>query len=103
MTLDLTALESSVELTVLVQPRAPREEVGGTHSRALRVRVHAPPREGLANEAVRRALARALGARPGNVQILSGHRSRRKRVRIHGSPEELRLRLERLAEGPRPV
>lgn len=62
----------------------------GTHGDALRVRVRAPPEGGKANEEVRRVLADALGVPPSSVEIVSGHRSRRKRVRVSGvTPERI--------------
>jgi len=50
----------AVEFWVHVQPRAQRAEVAGSRSDALLVRVTAPPRDGEANEAVRRLLAETL-------------------------------------------
>lgn len=95
--LDLHELEGAVEVALWVQPRAPKDEVGGTRAGALRVRISAPPVEGRANEALLRTLARALDTRPSAVTLLSGERGRRKRVRIKGVPRELRRRLLDLA------
>jgi uncharacterized protein (TIGR00251 family) len=64
---------------------------------ALVVRVHAPPAEGQANLAVCRALAGAFGVPPRAVSLVSGARSRRKRARIAGDPQELAARLRRIA------
>jgi uncharacterized protein (TIGR00251 family) len=74
--------------------------VGGTRAGALVVRVHAPPAEGQANLAVRRALAAAFEVAPGAVDLVAGERSRRKRARIGGDPRALSALLERIAREP---
>ena len=103
MSLETRRLAEGVEVLVLVHPRSPREEVGGSQAGALRVRVHAPPEGGRANEAVRHALATALGIRTAQIQLVSGARSRRKRIRVEGDPERILARLETLEGTPEPV
>ncbi len=98
-----TGPDPGVEFWVHVRPRASRERAGGTHGDALVVRVHAAPTEGRANAAVRRLLADALEVRPAAIELAAGARSRRKRVRISGDPEQLSARLEHLAQAPEPV
>jgi uncharacterized protein (TIGR00251 family) len=103
VTLEISRLEGAVEFAVQVHPRSPRTEVGGAHAGALRIRVHAAPVEGHANEAVRKAVARVLGVRAADVEIVSGLRGRRKRLRVMGDPPDLADRLISLAEAPRAV
>jgi len=98
MSLDLRTLSDGVEIAVHVRPRASREGVGGLYGSALQVRVHAAPSDGAANRAVCEALARALGVRKRAVDLVSGPRSRRKRVRVAGDPTELSTRLLELAD-----
>ena len=81
-------------------PRAARERVGGVYGEALRVAVQAAPVGGAANAACARALARALGVRPGAVSLDPGARGRRKAVRVAGDPERLETALRRLAVEP---
>ncbi len=71
-------------LNVWVQPKASRNEICGFREGFLRVRVTAPPAEGEANLLCRQLLAKALGIPPGDVEIVGGQKSRRKRVRVHG-------------------
>jgi len=72
-------------IDVLVQPRASRNEVAGEDELGrLRVRVTAPPEGGKANESLIRVLASHFGVPRSNVEIVSGFKSRRKRVRIAG-------------------
>jgi uncharacterized protein (TIGR00251 family) len=71
-------------LDLWVQPRASRNEILGYRDELLRVRVTAAPTEGEANRLCREVLAEALEIPPSRVEILSGHRARRKRVRVEG-------------------
>jgi hypothetical protein len=81
---------------VRVVPRASRSEVAGERDGALRVRVVAAPVEGAANEELVRTLARALGVPVRAVEIVSGHASKTKLVRVAGATRE---RLQNLASG----
>ena len=69
-------------LEVWVQPRASRNEILGYREGALRIRVTAAPAEGEANRLCRETLAKALGVSVSRVEIVGGHKSRRKRVRV---------------------
>ena len=71
-------------LDVWVQPRASRNEILGYRDEWLRVRVTAAPTEGEANRLCREVLGQALEIPPSRVEILSGQRARRKRVRVEG-------------------
>lgn len=72
----------AVRFTVRLQPRASRNEFAGLHGSALRVRVTAPPVDGLANEALIDFLSQALEVSRRNVCIVSGFTSRTKVVEI---------------------
>jgi uncharacterized protein YggU (UPF0235/DUF167 family) len=69
-------------VAVRVRPGAGRTRVGGRydgpHGPALVVAVGAPAVDGKATEAVRKALAEALGVRPGDVALRIGRTSRDK-------------------------
>jgi len=79
---------------VLVKPRASRTAVLGVEGDRLAVALAAAPVEGAANEALRRLLAEFFGVPRQNVSIVSGEKSRRKRVELRGIGEaELRARL----------
>ena len=71
-------------LDLWVQPRASRNEILGYRDELLRVRVTAAPTEGKANRLCREVLAEALEIPPSRVEIISGGRARRKRVRVEG-------------------
>lgn len=77
---------------VHVLPRSGRTEIVGPHGDALKVRVAAPPVDGRATEAARVALADALGVAPATVTVVSGERSRLKRLRVDGIGADEALR-----------
>lgn len=68
-------------------PRAPRTRVDGERAGAILIRLAAPPVEGAANDALVAFLADALGLPRRDVTIVSGHKSRDKRVQIAGFDE----------------
>ena len=69
---------------VKVQPRASKDEIAGEMGGALKVRLRAPALEDRANEALVEFLAQLLNIPRSAVRILSGERSRTKRVEIRG-------------------
>jgi uncharacterized protein len=74
----------TVIFAVRVQPRASKDEIAGEIAGALKVRLQAPALEGRANEALIEFLATLLKTPKSAVRILSGERSRIKRVEIRG-------------------
>ena len=83
----------AIIFTVRVVPRASRSSIEGEHDGAVRVRVAAPPVDGAANEELVLTLARALGVARRAVEITSGHTSKLKQVRVHGSDSARLLKL----------
>jgi hypothetical protein len=84
MGLPVTEGEEGCIFRVRVLPRSRRDEVVGLHGDALKIRLMAPPVEGKANRALQEFLAGRLGVSRSAVEILSGHASRQKRVRVTG-------------------
>ena len=77
-------VDGGVVVHVHVLPRSGRTEIVGRHGDALKVRVAAPPVDGRATDAARLAVAAALGVAPSTVTVVSGERSRLKRLRVAG-------------------
>ena len=77
------AEKGEVRLRVKVTPRSGRSEVAGwLADGTLKARVHAAPEKGKANEELRALLARELGIRPGQVNVVSGAASHLKTVLV---------------------
>lgn len=75
---------SAVELRVRVQAGARREELFQRDDGWIVARVTAPAREGRANRALCRLMAKRLRIAPSNVAIVRGARAREKLVRVDG-------------------
>jgi uncharacterized protein len=81
-------------IVVRVTARAGRDEIVSLQAGELRLRLRAPAVEGQANEALHRFLANRLKLRLNDVEIVSGEKSRVKRLRLLGlSQDELERRL----------
>jgi uncharacterized protein len=80
----MTSSNDDVIVDVHVIPRARTSGIAGTRGEALLVRLNAPPVDGAANSELIGLLAAALGLSKREVSIVSGERSRAKRVRIKG-------------------
>ncbi|RKG49518.1 DUF167 domain-containing protein [Corallococcus sp. AB011P] len=80
----LKAVQTGVELTVLVQPRASRTRVVGEHDGQLKIQLAAPPVDGEANAALVEFIAKTLGVPRRQVTLVAGDTSRRKRLRVEG-------------------
>ena len=71
-------------IEIYVQPRASRNELAGIHEDALKVRLTAPPVEGEANKECLRFLAKVFGVPKAHLEIVQGHKSRRKTILLRG-------------------
>jgi uncharacterized protein len=83
-----------VLLSVKLQPRASSNEIGEALGTELRVKVTAPPVEAAANEALVRLLADQLDCARNRVELVRGHTSRHKVIKLYGlAAEEILSRL----------
>jgi uncharacterized protein (TIGR00251 family) len=83
----------TISFQVRVQPRASKNEIAGMIGGALKVRLQAPAVENRANEALCEFLADLLKTPKSAVRILSGDRSRTKRLEIRGITKQQLLAL----------
>ena len=82
-----TPAESQDRETVIqikLIPKSSKNQILGKEGPAYRVKVTAPPVEGLANEALIELLAKTLKIPKKDLKILSGQRSRLKSVQVRG-------------------
>jgi len=75
---------TAVRFRVRLQPRASRDEITGVVDGILRVRLHAPPVDGAANEALVAFLADRLAIPRRGVRIVAGGTSRMKMIEVEG-------------------
>jgi uncharacterized protein (TIGR00251 family) len=92
----LRAQPDGTLLSVKLQPRASANKIvpHGGDSNELRIRVSAPPVDSAANDALIRLLAEWLDCARGRVELVRGHKSRHKVLKLHGfTPEEVLKQL----------
>ncbi len=75
---------SAGAIDVRVIPRAGRSAIAGVRDGAILVRLAAAPVDGAANAELIDVIARALDIPKRDVSIVSGERSRQKRIRVAG-------------------
>ena len=85
--------DGAIVFSVRVQPRASKDEIAGEMGGALKIRLRAPAVEDRANEALIDFLAGLLKTSRSAVSILSGERSRVKRMEIRGVTRQQILNL----------
>jgi len=86
-------------LAVRVQPGARRNEIRDENGGPLKIRVTQSPEKGKANKAVVELLAKALGLKKSQIELLSGATSHQKRFLVRGiEPQELTDRCMRATQ-----
>lgn len=76
-----------VELSVRVIPNASRDEIVGWHDGSLKVKTSAQPESGKANKAICLILSKHLGLSKRSVEVVKGHASQSKQIKISGLSE----------------
>lgn len=85
----------SCKLPIKATPNAPKSEVVGWLGDSLKVKLHAPAREGRANEELCTFLAKTLGLPRRAISVAMGDSNRQKLVQITGlSLSEVQERLK---------
>jgi uncharacterized protein (TIGR00251 family) len=85
----VTAVPGGVRIQLHVQPGASTSEVVGLHGDRIRLRIHSPPIDGRANEAVLKWIAARLGVPRRAVTLVRGEKSRQKTVEVAGMRAEV--------------
>jgi uncharacterized protein (TIGR00251 family) len=73
-----------ITLKVKVEPRSSRKGILGLFGDSLKVKVHAPPVGGAANEELIEILSKEFGIKKSDIQIVRGNSSKDKIVEIAG-------------------
>ena len=80
----LSVQADGVLLSVKLQPRASRNEIGEALGTELRIKITAPPVDAAANEALVKLLADQLDCARNRVELVRGHTSRHKVIKLYG-------------------
>ena len=75
-------------LSVKLQPRASKNEIGAPLGDELKIKVTAPPVDAAANQALIELLADTLDCPRGRVELIRGQTSRHKTIKLHGFTPE---------------
>ncbi len=90
----LRADRDAVLLSVKLQPRSSSNQIGPPAGNELRVRVTAPPVDAAANDALVRFLAESLDLPRNRVELVRGHTSRHKVLKLYGvTPQQVGSKL----------
>ena len=86
----LRALPDGVLLAVKLQPRASKNEIAPPLGDELKIKVTAPPVDAAANQALVELLVETLDCARNRIELVRGHKSRHKTIKLHGfTPEEV--------------
>ena len=92
--LHLVAHAAGCLIAVKAVPGASRDRVAGVLGTRLKITVSRPAEKGAANQAVAALLARAVGLKPRDVELVTGTANPEKTFLLRGlTPEEVRRRL----------
>lgn len=90
----ITKTATGAIFRVRVQPGASKNEIMGIQQDALKIRINAPPVKGKANKALIDFLAKKLGVKKSQVEILGGHASRVKKIKIVGEGSKITEKIQ---------
>ncbi len=78
----MTQINNEIILKIKVEPRSSKSGIVGPYGDALKVKLTSPPVEGKANKELIEVLAKELGIRKKDIEIVSGQSSKNKTVKI---------------------
>ena len=94
--LSIQKTDDGVIFRIKVQPGAAKNEIVGVQGDILNVKINAPPVKGKANRALIDFLAEKLGIKKSEIEILSGHTSRIKKIKVLGEGGKIKKNLQRI-------
>ena len=84
MKIPFTKSKKGITIKVRVEPRSSRKGITGLTADYLKVKVHAPPVDGSANEELREILSEEFRIRKSAITVIQGISSKDKLVEIAG-------------------
>lgn len=95
--LSIQKTEDGVIFRIKVQPRASKNKIVGVQGDALKIKISAPPVKGKANRALVDLLAEQLGVKRSEVEIIGGHTSKIKKIKVVGEGGKIKEKIQSLA------
>ena len=88
-----------VTFSIRVQPRSSKNEIIGVESGSLKIKITSPPVENAANRQCIKVISKWLDVSRSRVQIISGLKSRNKKIKINGMGEnDFNLFIKKLCQ-----
>lgn len=75
-------IDSNVQIRFYIQPNASKTEIVGKHAESIKIRIHATPVDGKANEELIDFLSKILKIKKFEIIILKGSNNRNKIVKL---------------------
>ena len=91
--LNVQKTDNGVIFKPKVQPGAAKNEIAGIQGDALKIKINAPPMKGKANKALIDFVAKELGVKKSDVEIISGHTSKIKKIKVLGEGAKIEKRM----------
>ncbi len=92
--LSIQKADDGVIFRVKVQPGAVKNEIVEVQGDALKIKISAPPVKGKANRALVDLLAEQLGVKRSEVEIIGGHTSKIKKIKVVGEAIKIEKNLQ---------
>jgi uncharacterized protein len=73
-----------IDIEAKIIPKSSRNEIIRLEGGIIKIKVTAPPVDGLANRAVIELISKGLKIPKKDIDIISGEKSKNKKIRIHG-------------------
>ncbi len=97
----ITVGNGGVYVNIHTQPGARKSQVRGMYGDAIKIAVREAARDGKANAAIVNFVADTLGYIRQDVEVASGHASRRKRLFISGNSYDITARIQNMINEPK--
>lgn len=88
-----TVNKNSLLISVIILPRSSKSEIVGIYNDCLKIKLKSPPVDNAANEELVRFLSEKLKMPKRNIEIVKGHRQKRKTIEIKNINESLLMGL----------
>jgi len=86
-------VEGGIVVSVKIQPNSSKDRVIGEYADRIKIAVTVTPERGKANKAVIKVLAKWLGVKSSDIQIISGEKLRDKEVFVRNITKEKLYKL----------
>lgn len=91
--IDCQETDDGIVFNLRVIPNSSKSEIVGEFAGSLKVKIAAPPVGGAANAELAKFLSKKLGLAKSRIEIISGHSSKNKQIKIYNSDPKALAKL----------